>query len=551
MPEAGATVGSKLKVFISYSRRDLDFADQLVTVLEWQGFLPTIDRKGIHGAEKWEQRLGQLILEADIVVFVLSPDSAASDVCGWEVEEAARRGKRIVPVLCRPLEGRQPHAHLRDLNYIHFYPEKDAPGSGFGTGLTRLVEVLSVDIAWLREHTRLEELAARWDANGRPADQLLRGSELLAYKVWREGHPAIAPQLTTLQRTFLAGSEEEEANRASAERKRLDEMAANNAERAKALAEAQAALEREAEAQKARARARRIIQWGAAAAALLLILGVSGFAAQQQRNAARQQLLTAEAERRKAEAETNLRKAQVTESYFRTEQAKAAGDDAVTAALLAIEGLRDETSDSEAQRTRRFVNEPWHALYGARLRQQERAVLGGHTGEVYSVVFSPDGERILTASADKTARLWDRDGKPLATLQGHTNQVRSAVFSPDGGRILTASYDKTARLWDRDGKPLATLAGHTGEVTSAVFSPDGGRILTASRDNTARLWDAFPIVQNLIDRMKAEVPCCLTPEQRQRLFLPPEPPHWCLTLQKWPYDAATLAAHAAQGTASR
>jgi WD40 repeat protein len=114
--------------------------------------------------------------------------------------------------------------------------------------------------------------------------------------------------------------------------------------------------------------------------------------------------------------------------------------------------------------------------------------LEGHADRVYGAVFAPDG-RILTASADKTARLWDRDGKPLATLQGHTGEVWSAVFAPDGRRILTASDDSTARLWDRDGKLLATLQGHTDWVNSAVFAPDGGRILTASADETMRLWD--------------------------------------------------------------
>jgi WD40 repeat protein len=99
-------------------------------------------------------------------------------------------------------------------------------------------------------------------------------------------------------------------------------------------------------------------------------------------------------------------------------------------------------------------------------------------------VFSPDGGRILTASHDNTARLWDGDGKPLATLRGHTSWINSAVFSPAGDRILTASYDSTARLWDRDSKALATLQGHTESVASAEFSPDGGRILTASDDNT-------------------------------------------------------------------
>ena len=113
------------------------------------------------------------------------------------------------------------------------------------------------------------------------------------------------------------------------------------------------------------------------------------------------------------------------------------------------------------------------------------------------------------------------------------------MFAPDGGRILTASNDKTARLWDRDGKPLAILEGHTDAVNSAVFAPDGGRILTASDDKTARLWEAFPETQTLLDRVKAEVPRCLTPEQRQRFFLKPASPHWCAAMHKWPYDGAT------------
>jgi WD40 repeat protein len=115
------------------------------------------------------------------------------------------------------------------------------------------------------------------------------------------------------------------------------------------------------------------------------------------------------------------------------------------------------------------------------------------------------------------------------------------VFAPDGGRILTASNDNTARLWDRHGKPLATLAGHTGWVLSAVFAPDGGRILTASRDNTARLWEAFPEIPTLLDQMKADVPRCLTSEQRESLFLAVKPPRWCIDMHKWPYDGTSGA----------
>jgi WD domain, G-beta repeat len=241
------------------------------------------------------------------------------------------------------------------------------------------------------------------------------------------------------------------------------------------------------------------------------------------------------------EAETNLRETQRTESYFRAVQAKQAGADAVTAALLVLEGLPDSASADDAQRTRPFVNEAWHALYTASLGQLERAVLGGHTGPVRSAVFAPDGGRILTASVDKTARLWDRDGRPLAIFQGHTGGVNRAVFAPDGGRILTASSDNTARLWDRDGKPLATLEGHYLQVVGAVFAPDGDRILTASFDPMALLWEAFPKPETLVDRMKAEVPRCLTQDQRQRLFLAPAPPRWCIDMHKWPYDGTSAA----------
>jgi len=111
---------------------------------------------------------------------------------------------------------------------------------------------------------------------------------------------------------------------------------------------------------------------------------------------------------------------------------------------------------------------------------------------VLSATFSPDGARIITASWDGTARLWDAaTGQKVAVLRGQAAAVRRASFSPDGACIVTASSDGTARLWDTTtGQEIAALRGHIGEVNSVSFSPDGGSIVTASSDGTARLWDA-------------------------------------------------------------
>ncbi len=129
----------------------------------------------------------------------------------------------------------------------------------------------------------------------------------------------------------------------------------------------------------------------------------------------------------------------------------------------------------------------WDARTGVEL-----AVLSGHAGFVVSAAYSPDGTRIVTASDDKTARIWDaRTGAELAVLSGHGDRINSAAYSPDGTRIVTASADKTARVWDaRRGVELAVLSGHGDRINSAAYSPDGTRIVTASYDKTARLWDA-------------------------------------------------------------
>ena len=118
--------------------------------------------------------------------------------------------------------------------------------------------------------------------------------------------------------------------------------------------------------------------------------------------------------------------------------------------------------------------------------------LEGHEAKVTTAAISPNNQRILTVSEDKTAKLWEvSSGKLLLTFSGHTREIPRAEFSPDGRSLITASWDKTAKLWDtHSGELLLSLEGHQGVVRDARFSPDGTKLLTASWDQTAKLWDA-------------------------------------------------------------
>ncbi len=117
--------------------------------------------------------------------------------------------------------------------------------------------------------------------------------------------------------------------------------------------------------------------------------------------------------------------------------------------------------------------------------------LSGHSGQVLDVAIGPPGTEVATASTDGTARVWDvSTGLLLAPLFGHTNFVRSVDFSADGQTVVTGSDDGTGRTWALNGRRLATLARHSGAVVDALLTSDGFDVVTAGEDGTVRLWDA-------------------------------------------------------------
>jgi hypothetical protein len=126
---------STAKVFISYSRRDLDFADRIDAALKARGFDTLIDRSEIYALEDWWKRIEALIAQADTIVFILSPDAVASEVCQSEARFAVSLNKRLAPVVHRRVEDSRVPLELARLNFIFFDDETQ-----FDTSLNRLAE---------------------------------------------------------------------------------------------------------------------------------------------------------------------------------------------------------------------------------------------------------------------------------------------------------------------------------------------------------------------------------------------------------------------------
>jgi WD40 repeat protein len=117
--------------------------------------------------------------------------------------------------------------------------------------------------------------------------------------------------------------------------------------------------------------------------------------------------------------------------------------------------------------------------------------LAGHSSTVYGVAVTPDGKRAVSASWDKTLKVWDLEtGRAVRTLEGHTAAVRGVAVTPDGMRAVSASEDQTVKVWDpKTGVALRTLAGHSATVSAVAVTPDGTRVVSASEDMTLKVWD--------------------------------------------------------------
>ncbi|MCB0211360.1 MAG: TIR domain-containing protein [Anaerolineae bacterium] len=214
-------------VFISYSRRNKAFVQKLNQALADKERQVWVDWDDIPLTSDWWAEIQEGIEGADSFVFIISPDSIASKVCGQELDHAIACNKRIIPVVYRDCDN--VHASLGHINWLFFRDTDD-----FDTALTGLLTAIDTDLDWVKAHTRLTVRAIEWDKKERNASYLLRGDDLTdAEKMLSEVDKK--PRLTPSQSQYIL------ASRGAQEAERRQEL-----EAARQLAhETQARLEAE------------------------------------------------------------------------------------------------------------------------------------------------------------------------------------------------------------------------------------------------------------------------------------------------------------------
>ncbi len=207
------------KVFVSYSRKDIDFAKHLTAELQksdldfwidWEGIPPTVD---------WWREIEKGIEEADVFLFLISPDSAKSKICGQEIDTAVKNGKRIIPIVVREIEWADTPPQLGHLNYIFFSRDDD-----FDTAVKKLMTAIQTDYEWAATHRRLQVKALEWERNNNENSFLLRGKDLQDAEAQLNVNSEKDPHPTGLQLEYVAQSTKLQAEELEQQRQKEQQI---------------------------------------------------------------------------------------------------------------------------------------------------------------------------------------------------------------------------------------------------------------------------------------------------------------------------------------
>ncbi|MCP4696663.1 MAG: TIR domain-containing protein [Gammaproteobacteria bacterium] len=423
--------------FISYSRKNKEFIQLFAAAFENAGRALWVDWEGIpHGSEWWKE-IETGIEDANTFIFVISPDSIASEVCVRELEHAVKNNKRLIPVLYQEVKGKIPEA-LAKLNWV-FFRETDE----FKQSFNALLDTIDTDLDAVKMHTRLLTRAAEWDKHGHDSSFLLRGNDLRSAEQWLGACSCdTTPKPTSLHTQYIINSSRSESK----------------GQRLKLL----------------------IVAIG------LAITVVLGLFANYQRNLANKARQSAERQEKRAIANE-------AEALSLLSAARQVTDDQLGSLLAGVKSAKklqrivsfkdDETLVNQLKVLNKQVPD---TLREAINRTQEHNRLEWHENKVRAITFSPDSKLIASASSDYTVKIWKRDGTRLHTLQ-HDGAVTGVTFGPEGKILASGSKDRKVRLWDVKGNLLHTFK-HTAKVFDVSISPDGQLIAAGYADGTVYLW---------------------------------------------------------------
>jgi hypothetical protein len=210
---ADPTSPSGSRVFLSYSRKDSAFIDELIVSVESYGFEVVFDREDLFPGEPWEPRLHRMITDADTTVCVVSKNWVASEQCVKELTIALRQGRRVIPIIIDPVNPSEMPADLARLQFVFFYGD----GHSYARGVVDLINTLKTDIGWVREQSRLLDKADEWASQNRSAMLLLRGEALERAMAWVNG-PAprdtrVLPMVSEFIEASRSGQDQDEKQR--------------------------------------------------------------------------------------------------------------------------------------------------------------------------------------------------------------------------------------------------------------------------------------------------------------------------------------------------
>jgi WD40 repeat protein len=456
-------------IFISYSRKDVEAVRKLIEAFKGQDLDFWIDWDGIAPTVDWWREIEKGIEEADIFLFLLSPDSARSKFCKQEIDHAVKNGKRLIPVVIRDVQGEEAPAELSHLNWIFFRETDD-----FQTAFERLITAIRTDYTWVQAHRQLQVKALEWERSGRENSFLLFGKELhdaefqLATNTSKEPHP------TNLQREYV------HASRRAVDRRRkrntaITTIAAVVLAALTIFGFVQAGLAQD------HARISRVKELAAQSVALrnsdpdlssLLSVEAYGIEDIPETRAA---LLG------NAPSQTQL----VQYLYGQTSSVSSVifNHDGTMIASGGCSTFNEVSTD--CTRGEIII---WDVA-GNRIGQP----LTGHPSRVRSLAFSPDGKMLASGDRNGSILLWDMDTfQPVKLpLIAHSGTVSSLVFSEDGKTLISTSYDyNEIILWDLATYDFEMLDG-------AIISPDGKMLATVgcSSDDNSDCTESITIIE--------------------------------------------------------